>query len=229
MLSMNNTGYNWVSGDPEHFVSEMTGEPAVVPPAIDGVVRTRFLFESPNKLPGYDISIREQTINDLLSPDVATIVLNESTPVQMMTGENQITEIFISTLLNVPIGIVLMDPSGRVFYDVYDPLVDGGPHGYTISKDWMMQTIVGDGGWLQYLDYWNPRGYCEPVVPSDSSQEGSKTYGETVVVEVKPEDVPESFLQIRSSLQVVIDSITRSRIGDAITYSDRHPQYQRKS
>lgn len=194
--------------------SELTGVSAVLPPLQEGLVRTKFLFSEPNQMPKQRIDIWEQSINGKLNPDVATIVAHESTPVQIMAGDNQITEILLRTHYDTPVGIVLMDPDGNVMYDIYDPLVDGGFQGFTIEKGWMMQMLVGERSQLEFLDYWEPRGFCDPVEEEQSGDVG-KVYGQKVLIEVEPHDVPEKFACVRDQLFVVINAITQRRIDES--------------
>jgi hypothetical protein len=193
--------------------SELTGVSAILPPLQEGLVRTRFLYDASNQMPKQWIDIWEQSINGELNPDVATIIAHESTPVQIMTGDNQITEILLRTNYDTPVGIVLMDPDGNVMYDIYDPLVDGGFQGFTIGKGWMMQMLVGDRSHLEFLDYWEPRGFCDPI-DGEESEDEVKVYGQTVLLEVEPHDVPEEFARVRDALFVVINALTQKRIDE---------------
>ena len=135
------------------------------------------LYDEPTKLG--EIDIYELSIGRIERrvTDVAYIVARESSQVQrikpspeklVVEGGVRVSEIFIGTNNDAPVGIVLMDPEGNVTTSIYDPLNPQGLAGYTLTEGWTAQIILGEGTELRFLDYWWPRGFSSAGSDEDS-------------------------------------------------------------
>lgn len=174
-----------------------------------GFIKATAIHKEPSKAGEDDkIGIREFRIDGKVSPDIAYIVAGESFPVQIVNDDVKVSELLLGTNNNAPVGIILRDPDGNVTYSIYDPLTANGVDGYTISKGWMAQIIIGKGTVLELLDYWWPRGFSSRVHKDHKYY----LYGELVEQEVDEADVPEEFKRVRNALSAYIDSVTKERM-----------------
>lgn len=176
------------------------------------------LNDVPTKLGRTDIY--ELSIGGKCVPDVAYIVARESSQVQrikpspeklVVEGGVRVSEIFIGTNNDAPVGIVLMDPEGNVTTSIYDPLNPQGLAGYTLTEGWTAQIILGEGTELRFLDYWWPIGFSYSLHQNRNSKALPRIHGELVEEEVLEKDVPEQFSVARDNLKTKIDALTNER------------------
>jgi hypothetical protein len=186
--------------------SELTGVSTDLLLTNQNVISVKNLKEIPSELKGGLITIWEQIINGELNPDVASIGARTNTPPEILKGESQCTQVFLTSRGNFPIGVVLMNPNKELITGIYDPLNHGGPQGFTVEAGWLVQTIIPTGGCLEFLDYWSPRGFCDPDLDG-------KLFGETALIEIPEEELPSDFVEVRDNLERVVNAITQERIG----------------
>ena len=205
-LKLQNTGY---IQEKDTLISNLTNIPTVLPSISNiGVLAVQNLNKEATLLEEGAIQVREQSVDEKVNPDFSTIKINHiNSPIEVIEDNKEdvkITDIFIRSQYNAPIGIILLRPDKNILTAIWDPLKDGGTHGFTIDKGWTLQILVPDNSVLELMEYWSPRGYSDP--------DGEGNYGEHILNDkVNESTLPDEFITRRNILKDTLNTISEER------------------
>ncbi len=200
------TGYKKES---DKIISNLTGISTKLPQIPSkGVLAVQNLNKETTLLEEGAIQVREQSIDNKVNPDFTTIKINQiNSPIEVVEDNQEdvkITDIFLRSQYNAPIGVILMDPDKNILTAIWDPLKDGGTHGFTVKKGWTLQILVPDNSVLELTEYWSPRGYSDP--------KGQGVFGENILNDKIPEDsLPSEFTKYRNILKSTVNTLSKER------------------